>query len=238
MCAARPFIERLVPAPKSDGDRLRVFAIRLLGLHQPGAGVARRAVATGLMGLVVIALATGIVVAGTPARAPVNFGAAEILTRIPVQVDPATLPPVTVGQDVIDFDPQLAGPGMQEVVVTLVSNLELENQAVLRHDPTILNAVDHGDRLIEMQARVGASNTGSDLTQITHYQFDSLNVSLLVPFGRQDGFSLGLAGRGTMVIETYDAAGVLLGRESAPFVQTFAVRRATGDRWLNVAVLP
>jgi len=238
MCAARPFIERLVPAPKSDGDQLRVFAIRLLDLLQPGAGVARRAVATGLMGLVVIALATGIVVAGTPARAPVNFGAAEILTRIPVQVDPATLPPVTVGQDVIDFDPQLAGPGMQEVVVTLVSNLELENQAVLRHDPTILNAVDHGDRLIEMQARVGASNTGSDLTQITHYQFDSLNVSLLVPFGRQDGFSLGLAGRGTMVIETFDAAGVLLGRESAPFVQTFAVRRATGDRWLNVAVLP
>ena len=71
-----------------------------------------------------------------------------------------------------------------------------------------------------------------------HYQFDSMAVRLLVPFGKQDGFSLGLDSTGTMVTETYDAGGVLQSRESAPFSKTFAVRRATGDRWLNVAVLP
>jgi hypothetical protein len=27
-------------------------------------------------------------------------------------------------------------------------------------------------------------------------------------------------------------------RQSSPFTQTFAMRRATGARWLNVAVLP
>jgi hypothetical protein len=59
-----------------------------------------------------------------------------------------------------------------------------------------------------------------------------------VPFGKQDGLSLGLAARGTMIQETYDAAGNLLSRQSSPFVQTFAMRRATGARWLNVAVLP
>ena len=238
MCAIRPFIERLVPAPKSDGDRIRAFATRLLSLGSPAAGAARRAVAAGIAGVLVLAVGGGIVLAGTPARAPVNFAAAEILTRIPVQVDPATLPPVTVGQDVIDFDPQLAGAGMQEVVVTLAANLELENQALLRHDPSILTAVDHGDRLIEMQARLADAMGGSGAVVIEHYQFDNLNVSLLTPFGRQDGFSLGLAGRGTLIRETYDAAGVLVKRESVPFAQTFAVRRATGDRWLNVAVLP
>ena len=37
-----------------------------------------------------------------------------------------------------------------------------------------------------------------------------------------------------MIQETYDAAGVLQAQQSAPFAQTFVVRRATGARWLNV----
>ena len=62
--------------------------------------------------------------------------------------------------------------------------------------------------------------------------------ALLVPFGRKDGLSLGLAARGAMIQETYDAAGSLQARQSSPFALTFAMRRATGARWLNVAVLP
>ena len=73
---------------------------------------------------------------------------------------------------------------------------------------------------------------------LTHYLFDSIDVSLLVPFGQQTGLSLGLLGRGTKIEEVYDAAGALQSRTESPFEETFAMRRATGDRWLNVAVLP
>ena len=59
-----------------------------------------------------------------------------------------------------------------------------------------------------------------------------------MPFGRQDGLSLGLDSRGTVTQETYDASGQLQSRVSSPFAKTFALRRATGGRWLNVAVLP
>jgi hypothetical protein len=38
--------------------------------------------------------------------------------------------------------------------------------------------------------------------------------------------------------EPYDAEGNLEGSEPSPFAQMFVMRRATGDRWLNVAVLP
>jgi hypothetical protein len=41
-----------------------------------------------------------------------------------------------------------------------------------------------------------------------------------------------------VVIETYDPAGTLQASRSEPFETTFAMRRATGARWLNVAVLP
>jgi hypothetical protein len=246
VCAARPIFERWLPESRSKADRLRTFAGRLAGLGRPVAGSAspgspaspaRRAVATGLAAVALLAVGSGIVLAGAPARQPVAFDSAEILNRVPIQVDPATLPPMTVDQSVADYDHELAGSEMQGVLVTLAQNLELENQALLRRDPAILEAVDHGDRLAEMQARLGAA-TATGSVEVVHYQLDRVVVSLLVPFGVQTGPSLGFSVTGTATRETYDAAGALQARVSEPFAQVFAVRRATGDRWLNVAVLP
>jgi Na+-translocating ferredoxin:NAD+ oxidoreductase RnfD subunit len=237
LCAARPIIDRLVPQPNSAADNLSRFAVRLAAGGKADAGIAWSAARIGLAIVLLFGLGAGIVAAGTPARGVVVPGTAELLSRPPTAVDPATLPAITVGQDVIDFDNDLAGPGMQEVVVMLGQNLELENLALLRHDETILDAVDHGDRLVEMQGRLrDAAATGT--TVITHYQFDTIDVSLLVPFGQQAGLSLGMAARGTMIQETYDAAGSRQGQQTSPLSLTFAVRRATGARWLNVAVLP
>jgi Na+-translocating ferredoxin:NAD+ oxidoreductase RnfD subunit len=235
--AARPVIERFVPEPRSEDDNLRRFGGRLLDGGNAAAGGAARGARAGLAAVVVLALGVGIVVAGTPARGFVVADSSEVLNRLPQQVDPATIPAVSVGQDVVDFHPDLAGPGMQEVVVTLAQNLELENQALLRRDPAILQAVDHGDRLTEMQARLAQAVT-SGTTVVEHYRFEAMSVRLLIPFGVQDGFSLGLDGNGTMLRETYDSEGHLLLTEEVHFANTFAVRQATGDRWLTVAVLP
>jgi Na+-translocating ferredoxin:NAD+ oxidoreductase RnfD subunit len=227
VCAARPIVERFVPAPGSPGDELRPL---LSGLTTG----ARR---VGLAVLAVLVVGGGIVAAGTPARGIATPNADELLNRLPTIVDPATLPPVTVAPDVEEFDHELAGPGMQEVLVTLARNLELENQALLQGDDAILVAVDHGDRLLEMQSRLeDAVESGTTVT--SHYEFDAIDVSLLVPFGVQTGLSLGLAGRGTVIEETHDADGTVVSRQSEPFELTFAMRRATGARWMNVAVLP
>ena len=78
----------------------------------------------------------------------------EILNRVPHQVDPTTFPPITVSQDVSDWDHEIQGAGAQAIVLTLGENLELENQALLRGDGSILVAVDHGDRLADMEARL------------------------------------------------------------------------------------
>jgi hypothetical protein len=237
ICAVRPVLDRLIPEPQSAADDLRRFTMGLVTGGNPAAGMARTAVRVGVAATAVLIVGAGIVVAGTPARGSIASDSADVLNRLPTAIDPATLPAITVGQDVIDFDPELAGPEMQAVVVTLAQNLELENQALLQRDATILLGVDHGDRLIEMQARL-VEATAATTTTVTHYRFDTLDVSLLVPFGKQDGLSLGLTGRGTMIQETYDASGTLQAQHSSPFAQTFAMRRATGARWLNVAVLP
>jgi Na+-translocating ferredoxin:NAD+ oxidoreductase RnfD subunit len=238
MCAARPVLDRVLPEPRSAADDLRRFGARLAG-GGAGAGVAHGARAAGRIGLAVVAvfvLGAGIVVAGTPARGLVP-DTSEALDGVPHQVDPATFPSITVDQDVADWDHTIAGAGAQSILVTLAENLEAENQALQRRDGTILTAVDHGDRLAEMQDRL-KDTIASGRTVLNHYRFDSVHVILLVPFGVQTGLSLGFDSTGTVTTQTYDSSGALVDSTSAPFAQTFAVRRATGARWLNIGVLP
>ena len=235
-CAARPLLDRFVPEPRSSADDVRGFLRRLVGGPSVGRSPGRTVGRSVAVAAAVLLVGAGIVAAGGPARGVVAADATELLNRVPITINPATLPAIHVGDDVVNFDHRLQGAGIDAVVVTLGQNLEIENQALLRRDPTLLSAVDHGDRLIEMQGRLSdASATG--VTAIDHYLLDTIDVSLLVPFGRQDGLSLGLAARGTVAHETYDANGRLLSRQTAPFSGTFALRRATGARWLDVAVL-
>lgn len=224
MCAARPLVDRLVPAPASDDDRLASFGRRVLGAP----------LRAGVAAVALLALGGGIVLAGSPARGQPVANTDELLAGVPVQVDPSTLPPITIGQDVVDYLPSL-GTDMPGIVATLAQNLEVENHAVARRDPTLLTAVNHGDRLTAMQEVAEAHEPGTYVLE--HYRFQSIEVRLLRPFGAQDGFSLGFDSRGTLIVETF-ANGALVSSTERPFEQTFALRRATGARWLTVDTLP
>ena len=92
--------------------------------------------------------------AGTPARGLVVPDTTEVLDGVPHVVDPATFPPITVGRTSPTGTTRSPAPIAQEILVTLAENLELENQALLRADASMLTAVDHGDRLEEMQGRL------------------------------------------------------------------------------------
>ena len=237
VCAFRPILDRLVPQPGNEADHLGRFAMALVSGRNGGRGLFGSVARVGSVAVVIAALGIGVVALGTPARGVLAANTEAILGRVPHDVNPATFPTFSIDQGVLDWNHEISGAGAQQIVLTLAENLELENQASLRKDPTILTAVDHGDRLDAMQARL--RNAALDGTTVTdRYQIDNVHVTLLVPFGKQDGLSLGLVSRGTVARETYDAAGHLRSRVSSPFSTTFVVRRATGARWLNVAELP
>jgi hypothetical protein len=230
VCAAKPLFDRFLPEAGSPRDDLRAF----LAPAVPGRAAALRLGG----GVVAVALAAvAVVVAGSPARGTVLPDSLEALNRPAPVVDPATLPPITIDQEVIDFDHERAGDGMNEVVVALSQDLALETRALLEGDDELLAAVDHGDRLTEMQARLADARASGETT-VEHFTFDEIHVSLLVPFGVQTGLSMGLTGQGTVVTERYDADGTLVDRETGPFHRTFAMRQATGERWMLVGVLP
>jgi Na+-translocating ferredoxin:NAD+ oxidoreductase RnfD subunit len=232
--AARPILERLLPDPRSAADDLRHFAA---GLLPRSVGVARAGLRTGLAAAAMLLAGVAIVTAGTPARGLVVPEMTEALNGVPHAVDPDTFPQITIDQDVSDWDHTIDRSGAQQILLTLAQNLEVENQALLRADGSLLPAVDHGDRLAQMRARLRDAQA-SGRTLIEHYHFEAVRLVLIVPFGVQTGVSLGFESRGTLVEETYDPNGALLDRTTSPFELTFAVRRATGSRWLNVGVLP
>jgi hypothetical protein len=237
VCAARPLLDRLLPEPRSAADDLRRFgSSAVFGGSAAGIGVVRATARIGVALVALLVLGVAVVTAGSPARGLVVPDTSEMLTGAPRAVDPATLPAITISQSVTDFDHAIAASA-PEVLVTLAQNLEIENQALLRRDAGLLTAVDHGDRLAEMQARLHAA-VASGRTVVSHYRFDAVHVTLIVPFGVQSGASLGFDSQGSVTEDTYDAAGVLQARQTSSFALTFAVRRATGGRWLNVAVLP
>jgi Na+-translocating ferredoxin:NAD+ oxidoreductase RnfD subunit len=235
VCAARPLLDRFLPEPRSTADDLVHFATRLVFGRGSGAGIVRGALRVGLTLAAVFVLGVGIVAAGTPARGLVVPDTAEMLDGVPHRVDPATFPVVTV--DVPAWDQTTALPMAQTILVTLAEDLEIENQALLRADGNLLTAVDHGDRLKEMQGRLQDSRTSGHIV-VSHYQFDSVHVIVIAPFGVQTGASLGFESKGTVTEETYDLAGTLQDSQTSPFDRTFAVREPFGDRWLIVADLP
>jgi hypothetical protein len=237
VCAARPLIDRFVPAPGSEEDRLGRFAAAVTTGGRASMGLVGRLARVTLIAAALAVVGVGVVAAGTSAREVVGTDVDEVLGRVPLDVNPATFPTITVDQGVLDWDHEISGAGAQQIVLTLAENLELERQALLRDDEDVLKAVDHGDRLDDMRSRLLDART-SGTTVVQRYVIDDVHVTLLVPFGRQDGLSLGLESTGTVTEETYDASGDLQSSESKPFETMFVLRRATGGRWLNVAERP
>ncbi len=224
VCLTRPVLDRLLPEPRSTADDVAAW------VRRSTAGLGRVAVAA----VAVVAIGIGVVVAGTPARGFVTSVAAADLSTVPHEVDPSTFPDITVDQDVADWSHEIAeGEGAREVLRTLAENLELENQALLRDDPSILAAIAHGDRLTELEARMAEARTSGRIP-VEHYRFDEAHLVLIIPFGVQSGLSLGVQTSGTVAREVYDRDGTLLERTEAPFEETFAMRQVTGARWLTV----
>jgi hypothetical protein len=69
---------------------------------------------------------------------------------------------------------------MQQVVVTLGQNLAIECEALLDRDAALLTAVDHGDRLDQMRAKLQTA-TADGTTVIERYRFDTLDVVAAAP---------------------------------------------------------
>jgi hypothetical protein len=211
--AARPFVERWLRTRSAADDRRRP---RLF------TGVVAVLASAGFVAVLAIAGAPNRTAAGSDPPAP----------AVDFDIDPASLPAVSIDDDVAGLSAELATPaGARDLAAALAFNLQVEGQALATRDASLLTAVDHGQRLDDMRAAIDGV-AGADIV-VPSYEFDTLHLSIVYPGGFQSGANAGLAATGTVTLTTYSPEGEQLDRTEQPFATTFSLRNITADRWLT-----
>ena len=150
MCACRKLLERRLPVVGSPEDDPRQFFTKLLTSGRTEAGAKTVAVRVVMALAAAVVFAGGVVVANIPSRVPDVDALPTLESGVVAEIDPASLPSVTIDPEVAGISARLATPeGAQDLAASLAFNLEVEKEAVIRGDATLLAAVDHGARLEE-----------------------------------------------------------------------------------------
>jgi len=230
MCACRKLLERRLPVVGSPEDDPRQFFTKLFA-DRTAAGAKTVAVRIVMVIAAAMVFAGGVVVANIPSRVPDVDALPTFDSAGVADIDPASLPTVTIDPEVAGISARLATPqGAQDLAASLAFNLEVEKEAAVRGDATLLAAVDHGARLKNMQALIDRSADG--IRVASSYQFDSLHLIVVFPGGIQTGANAGLVASGTVTDVNYTPSGQETGRSERPFAFTFALRQVRPGHWL------
>jgi hypothetical protein len=228
----RRLFDRSFPEGSPERSRLAEFVSRLTTTGAGDIGPSRTFLRGALGGAIGAVIAILIVVAGVPARQPALATPAIEPVEVAIEIDPSTLPGVTMAAEVAGLNSDVGAEGAEGLALILARNLEIEAEAMLRGESRLLLAADLGTRLTEMQGLVEQGVATGEWV-VAHYEFDSLHLRVVETTGGQ-GSDLGFEATGVVQEVTYDADGVEIHRVSAPFASNFVLRQASGDRWLIV----
>lgn len=217
----------------TETSGLAGLSSRLVRTSGGGAAVFGRGLAIGAS-IVVVAFA--IVFAGQPARPTAVAAVPAVPESIPVEIDPSSLPVVTIDESVEGMDMVIDESVAADLALTLAENLALEGEAIRTVDANLLALADGGDRLTEMQARINDAVTNGE-RHVSYYSFDELELRLIDESEGQTSAALAFDGSGTVETIVYHSDGAEIERSQRQFAHTFVLRQLAGDRWLIVDVL-
>ncbi len=224
----RSLFDRSFPEENLERSRFGAFVTNLTTSGGVAVGSSRTVLRGAIAGSLIAGLAVLIVVAGAPAREPAQAILAIEAVAVDAEVDPSTLPPITVDAEVATLRSEIAPGGAEELAIALVECLQIEAEAMRRDEARMLLAADLGARLTDMQRRMESSAAAGEWV-VASYSFESLRLRVV-----ETGFQsvdLGFEATGIVELVTYDTDGTELERESTPLSSIFVLRRI-GDRWL------
>ncbi len=175
-----------------------------------------------------VVFAATTVAAGARAREPLLAVPVEELPPLPrlpsIGSDsPRQVPDVSIGESVLDLDPEMAEPAARgDLLRAVLLDLQIEAALLRQGDAAGLAAVDHGARLVELRSLLDA-RSGAGVDRWPAYAIDSAEL-VVHRAARQGSAVLALEVNGT----TTDAS------RSEPWGARISVRRAADGRWLIV----
>jgi hypothetical protein len=228
----RGLFDRAVPDVREKRAGVAVLWERVGS--RPPAGVFGRGM---LLGVVLVVAAVGILVAGSPVRDQA-LATERPEPEVSVEVDPASLPAVTVDESVHGLDVTVDDEFIDLVSLTLAENLAIEAEAMRTANGSLLALSSGGERLDEMQALLDTAVATGERTA-DQFTFSELAVALHEPVGEgQTSAGLVFTAAGEVARVVYDATGTETGRANEPFRSGFVMRQLAGERWVIVGVEP
>jgi len=171
VCAGRPLLERVLPAPGDPSDDLGTW------LRAAARGRGPAVVAAGvLVPLLAVAL---LAVAALPSRSAAAAGEAAVAAagstvtpNAALPVAPPAVPRVTLGSSVGSFKAPITQAAAQRIATDLADDLATEAEAYRTGDPALAASADTGAWLATVTAEIGnhppaAAPTRYTLTRLT-----------------------------------------------------------------------
>jgi Na+-translocating ferredoxin:NAD+ oxidoreductase RnfD subunit len=170
VCAVRPFVERLFPAPGSPGDDLWAWFAALL---LRGRAAARR---SALVAGGIAAAGALLVVAGSPARSSASVDHHSLAGRS-VDVDPRDVPPTQVDGSVRTIDRVIDGEQARRLARDVVADLIVRGDTLERRERELAVTGFAGPLLEELERTVRrARRTG----RVSVPRYDLAAITILV----------------------------------------------------------
>jgi hypothetical protein len=203
-----------------------------------------RPVAALACGVGVLVFGASAALAGAPNRATDRVDAAGAVTVARVAAASSAagvevegrLPEIDIAADVAALSADLATQiGARGLVDALIFNLGVEAEALALGDASLLGAVDHGARLVDVTERVESADGGRHVWSV--FRLVTIELDVVFPGGLQSGPNAGLRLVGSVsdtVISGDGAPGVPVER---PIDTTYTMRRTPSGVWLTTGTV-
>ncbi|HZP27595.1 MAG TPA: hypothetical protein VFC99_01475 [Acidimicrobiia bacterium] len=236
VCAARPALERVLPAPGTPEDRVGPW----LGHRSTGPRRATRRRREPLAGLAVAGAGILLVVgtvgpsAATPAAPHVDEH--QIAHRPDVRLPAGAVPPVTVADEVHAIVPSLDRAAAEKRARDLVADLVIAGDALQRRDPRLAATAAAGTWLLDLQRQIAGAGNDRPV-RVPRYHLDAIELVLVRRTG-QSSPQVMLSVQGTVQTETFGRAGAEpVVAPAAPFRRAYLMVPA-GSTWLIASEQP
>ncbi len=232
VCAARPLLERWLPAAGAVGDRLPAWLRGIVRGGQAAPLGAGRLAAVGALSLVaIVGVGALLVAAGAPSRSSAASSVAELGPAADVPAD--EMPEVTVVPPEENIAAQIDEATAQQMARDMVTGLQIQAEALTDLDLGLAASGAGGAWLEEIQKQIRSGMAGAPI-EVPWHHLQRMIVSLS-PNEGQVGPAILVSLEGTVDRATYSGSSHALieRRDALPFNETFEVA-PIGGRYLIV----
>jgi hypothetical protein len=226
-CAVHKYVERSFPAARSEDDHLGVWVRKVTP--------ARGLIVAGSVGIFVIV----VLVVGGAARSPAAGSVLDIATsgRPDVQIDSASLPPVTISEEARQVYEEVSDQQLQNIARDLMADLEIEANALRTRDPALAATAASGARLTNIEGQITRAGPSGEIV-VPSYTFDSMEIVLSYT-GFQSSPRLAVEVHGTVSEATHGGPdGTMISETESLFESVFVVAESEDGHYVIVSEVP